>query len=76
MPVYSSAIDWPNGEGYTPCTDEYRSLMDQRDAIFDPNFDSGSTEDLSSEDYEKWHSLDARLCELQMAGALGKSVRF
>lgn len=73
---HTDAIDWPNGGGYTPCTVEYRTLMDEREAIFDPNHDDGSVEDLSPADYERWHSLNDKLCTMQASGHLGKPVRF
>lgn len=73
---HTDAIDWPNGEGYTPRTPEYRALMDERDAIYDANWDRGSLNDLSPEDYEHWHQIDAKLYELQNDGHLGIGVRF
>ncbi|MFA7243197.1 MAG: hypothetical protein WC091_24075 [Sulfuricellaceae bacterium] len=73
---YTAAIDWPNGDGYTPCTPEYAALMDERDAIFDAYFDEGTTEDLSPENYERWYQLDSQLRQMQMAGALGVGIRY
>lgn len=70
------ALDWPNGEGFTPCTREYADKMAAREAIYDANHDEGSTEDLSPEDYQRWHELDSELCQMQMAGHIGKSERY
>lgn len=74
--IHDDVIEWPNGEGFTPCTREYADKMMARDAIFDANIDEGSTEDLCPEDYERWHQLDSELCQMQMAGHLGKSERY
>lgn len=75
---HTDAIDWPNGEGYTPCTPEYASLMAERDRIYDANYDrpDRTLEDLSPEDYQRWHVLNDRLHTMQADGALGKPVRF
>lgn len=74
---FTAFIDWPNGEGYTPCTAEYAEKMAERDAIFDPTFDKGSTEDLSADDYNRWHKLQHELDQMQGSGNhLGRSVRY
>lgn len=73
----TAMIDWPNGEGYTPCTAEYAAKMTERDAIFDPTFDEGSTDDLSPEDYNRWHTLQHELENMLGSGKhVGKSVRY
>lgn len=74
---FDDIIEFPNGEGFTPCTKEYANKMAARDAIFDPTFDTGSLEDLSPEDYQRYCELDHELLTMQMSGLhLGKSVRY
>lgn len=78
---HTDQIDWPNGLGCNPCTPEYATLKAERDAIYDPNDNMGglapsSFDDLSFEDYERWHQIDAKLCDLQNDGHLGCGVRF
>jgi hypothetical protein len=72
---HTGAIDWPNGGGYTPCTKEYEAKMAERDAIYDANYDEGSLEDLSPDQYNRWHQLNDELCTMQAHGHLGKPVR-
>jgi hypothetical protein len=66
-------IEWPNGEGFTPCSSEYARLIDAMDAIKpeDVNLD-----DLSAEDYELWNRLDDKKYSMLAEGHLGKSVRY
>ena len=70
---HDDAIEWPNGEGFTPCSREYAELMDKRDAL---KPDWVNLDDLSPEDYQEWNVLDNRMLELQASGHLGKSVRY
>jgi hypothetical protein len=35
--VHNDSLEWPNGLGFTPCTEEYRRLFDEQMTIFDPN---------------------------------------
>jgi hypothetical protein len=72
---YTSAIDWPNGKGYTPCTAEYAERMAERDAVYS-HAPGRSLDDLSPEDYEKWHRLDMALNPMRAAGHVGRPVRF
>lgn len=77
MADLSDAIDWPNGRGMTWCSPEYRTAMDERNAIHNPQYDGASLEDLSPEDYQAWNVLDARLLDMQASGEhLGASERF
>ncbi len=71
--VHAEVIDWPNGDGYTPCSVEYRTAMDARDAIKAPG---ASLEDLTPEQYEEWMRLDNKLCEMHADGHVGQSVRW
>jgi inactivated superfamily I helicase len=71
--THDDAIEWPNGEGFTPCTREYAELIDKRDAL---KPDWINLDDLSPADYQEWCTLDAQLNQLQCAGHLGKSVRY
>ena len=74
--VYNDRIFWPNGEGETPCTKEYADAMAAKDAIFDPNYDEGTSENLSPEDYQRYCELDNALMTMQANGHLGKSIRY
>ncbi len=69
----TDAIEWPNGEGFTPCTREYAALMDERDAILP---DYLNLDDLSPEDYQSWNVLDQKLLSMQADGHLGKGERY
>lgn len=68
--IHDDSLEWPNGKGFTPCTSEYRRLFDEQMAIFDPTVDDYTTEDLSSEDYNRWHLLQHKLDNLQLNGHL------
>lgn len=68
-------LDWPNGEGETPCSTEYLMTLTQRDLIYEPG-SKGSLEDLSPEDYQKWNELDDKLNNLHLNGHIGKSVKY
>lgn len=72
---YVECIDFPNGKGYTPCTQEYRDTYDARAAICDMN-DGESIHDLDYDEYQAWSALDDKLAQLQLSGHLGQSVRF
>lgn len=58
---HDAAIYWPNGRGYTPCTQEYADKLAERDAIHDPRY--GNLDDLSPADYNKY-------CKCRAAGML------
>lgn len=70
--VHNDVIDWPNGQGFTPCTEAYRQTMDERDAICAPG---NSIETLSPEDYQRWNVLDSKLADMHMNGHVGQSER-
>jgi len=72
---HTETIDFPNGNGFTPCTKEYRDVYDARCAICDLN-DGESLSDLSPEEYQEWSLLDDKLASMQISGHTGKSVRF
>lgn len=71
---HSDVLDWPNGRGFTPCTPAYRTLLDIRNDIYDPN-SGGSLEDLSMEDYNRWNRLEDFLASLHLNGHLGQGER-
>lgn len=71
--IHDDAIEWPNGEGYTPCTREYAEMYDRMDAI---KPDDVRMDELSPEDYEAWNALDHQRCQMQIDGHLGKSIRY
>lgn len=74
MTKFTDAIEWPNGEGYTPCTPEYAEICDRMEAI---KPDDVNLDDLSSADYQEWNTLDDERAQMQMSGEhLGKSVRY
>lgn len=70
---FDDVIEFPNGEGFTPCTKDYARIVDEMDAI---KPDYVNLDDLSPEDYERWNRLDSELSQLQMEGHLGQSVRY
>ena len=74
MPDFKDALEWPNGEGFTPCTPEYAAIVDAMEAI-KPN--DMNLDDLSPEDYQEWNVLEYKRLEMQMSGLhLGKSIRY
>ncbi len=71
---FTAALEFPNGEGYTPCTPEYAEIVDAMEAL-KPN--DMNLDDLSPEDYQEWNVLEDRRADMQMSGLhLGKSVRY
>lgn len=70
---HTDAIEFPNGEGYTPCSIEYAKIIDKMEVI---KPDYINLDDLSSEDYNEWNKLDNKRAEMMLAGHLGKSVRY
>lgn len=74
MVEFTDALEWPNGEGYTPCSKEYAAIIDAMEAI-KPN--DVNLDDLSPEDYQEWNVLEDRRADMQMSGLhLGQSVRY
>lgn len=71
-PAHDDFLDWPNGLGFTPCSTKYRQYFDEREAIC-PS--SGNVDNLSREDYERWHALDMYLGTLQLQGHVGQGER-
>lgn len=74
---HTAQLHWPNGKGYTPCSQEFADTKNARDAIYEVGNLEGETLDgLSPELYQRWNELDDKLNSLQLAGHLGESVRF
>lgn len=73
MTDHDDAIEWPNHKGFTPCTSEYARVVDELDAIKPAGV---RLDDLTADDYQLWHELDSKRCQMQMAGHLGKPVRY
>ncbi|ADJ24785.1 hypothetical protein Hden_2990 [Hyphomicrobium denitrificans ATCC 51888] len=71
---HDTAIEWPNGAGFTPCTREYAEVTDKINDLND--FGRIGMGDMSSEDYETYNRLLVRRDELQLSGHLGESVRY
>ena len=67
-------LDWPNGLGFTPCSEQYRKLADMRDVVCDVQA-GGNINDLTSEDYELYSRIDDALAGLQLAGHIGQGER-
>lgn len=76
MAKFTARIEFPNGRGYTPCTEEYARIKAQRDAIYTASEDGSSLQDLSADDYNLWNELDHELGRLQLDGHVGQSVRY
>lgn len=72
---HTAKIEFPNGNGYTPCTQEYRDTLDAKNNICNPNH-GDNVNDLPAELYQEFSVLDDKLMNLQIAGHLGKSVRY
>lgn len=70
---HSDAIEWPNGEGFTPCTHEYAEICDRMDAI---KPDYLNLDDLSPADYNEFCTLSNLRDEMMMSGHVGKSHRY
>ena len=71
---HESAIDWPNGLGYTPCSIEYAAITDQINSLSD--YGRISMDDMSPTDYQTYNTLLDKQVGLQMNGHVGKSQRF
>jgi len=72
---HNRVIDWPNGNGYTPCSVEYRETLDEKEAIVS-RYHGENYNQYSSEDYENYCRLENKLAGLQLAGHIGKSVKY
>ncbi len=70
---HSARIEWPNGMGYTPCTQAYADLHAEAEAVKPSEV---NMDDLSPEDYQRWNVLTDRLASMHADGHLGKSVRY
>lgn len=71
---FTDEIEWPNGEGATPCTKEYAALTDEIDALSD--FGRVRMDDMGPDDYEAYNRLLSARTALQIRGHLGKSYRY
>lgn len=71
---HNAIIEFPNGKGYTPVTQEYLDTYEARCDICDSDVDS--IHNLSPEDYQAWSVLDNKLNELLLKGHVGTAVRF
>lgn len=72
-------IEFPNGMGYTPCSQAYRDKYDALQAILSNNDIAEhrlSMDSLTPENYDKYNHLQNDLANLQCDGHTGKSVRF
>jgi len=72
--THDSSIEWPNGEGWTPCSKEYAAVNDEIDDLND--FGRIGMDDMSPDDYEKYNRLDDKRNGLLLAGHVGKSERY
>lgn len=71
--LYTRSIEFPNGKGYTPCTQEYYDLYHEKKALHDPA--SGeSLDDLPPADYQRWCEMDQKVMLMSVDGHVGKSV--
>ncbi len=74
---HNAILDWPNGEGYTPVSQEYLDLINKRDAIYEAGRDyEMCLDDLPPDQYNQYCQLDNDIGVLQLNGHVGKSVRF
>lgn len=71
--IYDDILEWPNGEGYTVCSQEYAAICDAMDAL-KPN--DVNLDDLPPDDYNKFCELEHKRGVLQLNGHLGKGVRY
>lgn len=72
--THDDAIEWPNGEGFTPCSREFAEVTDKIDALSD--FGRISMNDMSAADYQEYNRLLTQRDTLQMTGHVGKSERY
>lgn len=74
---HNAVLYWDNGEGETPCSQEYLELFNQKNAIYSPGRDyEMCLDDLDIDDYEAWNRLDDKLLGMQADGHIGKSIRY
>lgn len=73
-PPLTDVIEWPNGEGETPCSAEYADLTRQIDEMSD--FGRIRMDDMSPADYEAFNRLLYDRLGLQSRGHLGTGYRY
>lgn len=74
---HTETIEWVNGAGYTPCTKQYRDLLDEKETIVAKYVDDDLTlDEYEPADYQRFCEIDNELGNLQLSGHLGKSERF
>lgn len=71
---FTRTISFPNGKGYTPCTEAYYAIYQEVKAIYDPSTEY--LDDLTPEEYQRWNELTDKLAQMQLEGQLGSSVRY
>lgn len=71
---YTHQIEWPNGEGYTPCTEEAFNVREEIDAMSDGG--RIGMDDMNPADYERYNRLIDQQANLQFDNHFGKSERY
>lgn len=67
--VYNDEIEWPNGKGYTPCTEQYAKLCEKVEIL-------QLQQNESPELYEEYHRAVSEQSKLIHEGHLGQGVRY
>lgn len=71
---FTARIEWPNGQGFTPCTQAAHDVAVALDRLTDGG--RVSMHDMSPADYERFNRLSDEQAHLQADGHYGKSVRY
>jgi hypothetical protein len=71
--LHDDQIEWPNGQGWTPCTKAYRRVWDERELV---RCRADSFEDLDPPDYDHVCRLNDLMANMMEAGHLGKGEKY
>jgi hypothetical protein len=72
---YTHRIEFPNGKGYTPCSQLYAQLVDERDGLR-AMYEALPLDQWHRDDYERFSELENKLGVLQLNGHVGAAVRY
>lgn len=72
---HTARLHFPNGEGYTPCSQFYLDTVSAQQALYTPGEDS-NLDALTPAEYQLWNMLGDRLDALRAAGHVGRARRY
>ncbi len=72
---HTARLPFPNGEGYTPCSQSYLDTVGAQQALYTPG-EGSNLDALTPAEYQLWNMLDARLDALRSSGHVGRARRY